>query len=326
VAPWGLGRLGWDHPLAQELIRRADPWIEVAIGCKAVLGDAVPIVDERRGSIRRRVVQVGGRELVALWRTTEQTTAQVSFLCKSLEDIEALLALPYHEPSPDVASFRERKRQVGENGLVVMGLGNALCFAHDILGPEFCCYLWAAHPAIVQEIVEIAAGRILKVVERACEQGVDCFRIYGGEYATQLMGPSAWEALVDPFDRQLVALMHAYGAIVHYHNHGMMDLWLERIADLGVDSLDPIEQPPYGDTPMEVAMARIGDRVCLVGGLDDMEILEQQPSHRVIEKGVDLLRSVGSVGFMLGGTSSGIYGPSAARNFLALVELVERLS
>jgi uroporphyrinogen-III decarboxylase len=138
------------------------------------------------------------------------------------------------------------------------------------------------------------------------------------------MGPHAWDELVVPYDGPLINLMHRYGAIVHYHNHGNMRGWLERIAALDVDSLDPIEQPPYGNVQMAEAMAAIGERVCLVGGLDDMEVLETEPPEVVRATAEALLQSMdATTGFMLGGTSSGIYGEAAARRFIELVDVAE---
>lgn len=324
VAPWGLGRIPRDSSLAAELIARTDPWLEIGIGCNPVGGAAFPLEEERRGDTLRWVLHAPGRDLISVWTTTAQTTACTEPFCKSLADIEALLAIPYVTPHPDVEAFEAFKRWVGEDGLAVMGMGNALCFPNDMLGTEFCSYLWAAEPEVIRSMVSVAAERIFNVVEEACRGGVDCFRIVGGEYATQLMGPRAWDELIVPFDKPLIDMIQAYGGIVHYHNHGNMRRFIEKIADLGIDSLDPIEQPPYGDIEMDEAMARVGGRVCLVGGLDDMEVLEIRSREEVLRLGAELLERVGPIGYMLGGTSSGIYGEAAARNFIALVEVAER--
>ena len=325
VSPWGLSRIR-GTPLEAELIARTDPWLEVGLGCNAVGGAVWPAEEQVVGNTRCLIVHAPGRDLVQVSTTTAQTTATTEHLCKSLDDIEALLAIPYVPPHPDVAAFHTYKERIGEDGLVVMGVGNALCYPNDVLGTEYASYLWAAEPEVIRRMVAVAAGRIYTVVEEACRGGVDCFRIVGGEYATQLMGPRAWRELVVPYDRPLVELIHSYGAIAHYHNHGYMQRFLEDIADLGIDSLDPIEQPPYGDMQMEEARARIGDRVCLVGGLDDMEVLETRPREEVLRMGEELLQRVGTIGYMLGGTSSGIYGEPAARNFIALAGLAERFS
>ncbi|MBN1402614.1 MAG: hypothetical protein JXA74_17365, partial [Anaerolineae bacterium] len=276
---------------------------------------------ERQGAIERRVLHAPGRDLTAEWTTTAQTTACTRYFCQSLADIEALMAIPYARPQPDVAAYEALKARIGEDGLVVMGLGDGLCFPNDMLGTEYCCLLWASEPEIIRQMVATAAQRVYDVVEAACRAGVDCFRIVGGEYATQLMGRRAWEELVAPYDGPLIELMHRYGAIAHYHNHGNMRAFIRAIAALGIDSLDPIEQPPYGDIQMDEAAAMVGERICLVGGLDDMEVLETRSTDEVRRLGADLLERMTTPRFMLGGTSSGIYGEAAARHFIALVEV-----
>ncbi len=324
VSPWGLGRIPMHSPLGRELVTRTDPWIEIGLGCRPVGGAYFPLEIERRGNSERRVLHTPGRDLVSIRTTTAETTACTNYFCETEEDIEALRAIPYTPPHPDVEAYVDLRREIGEDGLVVMGVPNALCYPNDMLGTEYCSYLWAAEPDIIRDLVATAAERIHGLVEEACEAGVDCFRIVGGEYATQLMGPRAWDELVAPYDGPLVEMIHAHDAIAHYHNHGNMQAFLERIAALGIDSLDPIEQPPYGDIEMAEAMRRIGDRVCLVGGLDDMEVLETRPSKEIRTMAANLLESVGTVGYMLGGTSSGIYGKRAAKNFMMLVEVAQQ--
>lgn len=324
VSPWGLGRIPRESALAAELIARTDPWLEIGTGCNPVGGASFPMEEERSGNLLRQVIHAPGRDLVSVWTTTAQTTACTEPACKTIADIEALLSIPYVVPHPDVEAFRSFKDEVGEDGLAVMGIGDALCYPNDMLGTELCSYLWASQPEVIRHMASLAAERIFHVVEEACQGGVDYFRIVGGEYATQLMGPRAWEELVVPFDGPLVEMIHSYGAIAHYHNHGNMQRFIEKIAALGIDSLDPIEQPPYGDIEMDEARTRIGKRVCLVGGLDDMEVLETRPREEVLRLGAWLLERVGSLGYMLGGTSSGIYGEAAARNFIALVDVAKR--
>lgn len=324
VAPWGLGRIRWESPLGQELVARTDPWLEAGMGCNPIGGAQFPIETEQKGNIRRSIIHAPGRDLVSVHTTTAQTTACTEPFCKDLADIEALLSIPYVQPHPDVAGFHAFKARVGEDGMAVMGLGDALCYPNDMLGTEYCSYLWATEPEVIRQMCALAAERVFRVIEEACQGGVDCFRVVGGEYATQLMGQRAWDELVVPFDKPLIEMMHSYGAIAHFHNHGNMQRFLDKIADLGIDSLDPIEQSPYGDIEMDEALARVGQRVCLVGGLDDMEVLETRSREEVLRMAANLLERTGKLGYMLAGTSSGIYSEPAARNFIALVDVAER--
>jgi len=326
VAPWGLGRLKHGDPVAEELVAKTDPWLEMGAGVNIFGGDEYPSESRRVGKAVTTIVHAGHCDLVATRTTTAQTTAATEYLCKSIDDIEALLSIPYLRPSIDMETWVAHKARAGEDGLAVLGAPTGLCFPNQVLGTEYCSYLWATRPEIIVHMVSLAAERVYQVLEEAVARGVDCIRLYGGEYATELMGPAAWHDLVVPFDGRLVAMLQSYGAIVHYHNHGRMQRWLERIADLGSNSLDPIEQPPYGDIEMHEAYERIGGRVCLVGGLDDMEILERRPLDEVRRLGAGLLERVGPRGWMLGGTSSGIYTERAARAFIALAEVSERMA
>ncbi len=63
----------------------------------------------------------------------------------------------------------------------------------------------------------------------------------------------------------------------------------------------------------------------MVGNLDDMEVLNKLPTEEVLRLGRLLIEQAGPDGFVLSGTASGTYGERAARNFLALADMVFHL-
>ena len=94
------------------------------------------------------------------------------------------------------------------------------------------------------------------------------------------------------------------------------------LADLGLDALDPLEAPPWGDVDLREAMRRVGDRICFVGNLDDMEVIDRLPEAEVLAIARERLEAAGTRHFVLGGTASGTYGERAARNFIAMARMV----
>ena len=77
---------------------------------------------------------------------------------------------------------------------------------------------------------------------------------------------------------------------------------------------------------MADAKRRTGDRVCIVGGLDDMEVLESLDQQTVKDMARKCIEAAGTDSYVLGGTASGTYTEKAARNFIALVDVAKEFA
>ncbi|MBT5058168.1 MAG: hypothetical protein HOM68_16625 [Gemmatimonadetes bacterium] len=321
VSPFGLGHLDPDGPVAAELIARTDPFLTAGLGGNPFTGTAVDSTSQQVGDETITRYQTPAGELVQRYQRTSITGCTTEFPCKDAADVEAFLSIPFVAAVPQVEAFLKRRAEIGDDALLLAGIGDAICFPATILSPEDMCLLSMDSPELLRRCVHVAHERLMSFVDLACCAGVDAFRIVGGEYATEQLGPAGFDDLVRPWDTQLVSLIHDHGALAYYHNHGYVDSYLETFADLGIDFLDPLEVPPYGNVDLGTAHRRIGDRVCLVGGLDDMEVLETRDEATVRRLGRAHLEAVGhESGFCLGGTASGTFTAKAACNFIALAE------
>lgn len=325
VGPWGLGRLDPDGPLAAELLCRTDPLIDVWAG-DPFLGTAVRVESRQVGSDTVTVIHTPDGPLTQRYRRTHATGAVVEFFLKTPQDAERLLSLPYEPPEPDLSQFHWWRERAGDDALILAGLGTAVCLPASWFSPEGFCLAWADAPELVEHLAAIASERLNAYVDRLCAAGVDAVRLYGGEYVTVQLGPAAFEQLVQPFDAELIRIVHRHGGVVCYHNHGPVSVWLERLADLGMDALDPLEAPPWGDCDLRDAKRRIGHRVCLIGNLDDMEVLDKLPTEEVRALGRACIEAAGPGGYILGGTTSGTFGERGARAFIALAEVAEAMA
>ncbi len=323
VSPFGLGKFGPNGSAAAELISKTDPFITTGIGGNAFMGERFQTESRQEGNDTITTIITPKGNLTQRYRRTDITGCTVEFPCKNADDVEKYLSIPFRPADPNVDSFLARCAEIGEEGLVLAGIGDAICLPATILSPEDMCLLWLDAPALMRQMIEFAAERVNAFVEKTCQKGVDAYRIIGGEYATEQLGPKGFDALVKPYDTEMVRIIHKYGGIAYYHNHGDVDGFLESFAELGIDALDPLEVQPYGDVDLADAKRRIGDRVCLVGGLDDMEVLESLDEETVKAMGRECIEAAGPDGYCLGGTASGIYTEKAARNFIALVEVAE---
>jgi len=326
VGPFGLGHLNSNSDIAKELIAKTDPFIGGGVGGNAFMGELVKAESKQEENDTITTIFTPKGNLTQRYRRTDITGYTIEFPCKTAEDVEKYMSIPFKPSEPNADGFLARKKEIGEDGLVLAGIGDAICVPATILSPMDMCLLWADEPDLMIEVVATISERLLEFVEKACKLGVDGFRVVGGEYASEQLGPKGFRAVVTPFDTELSRVIHKYGGIVYYHNHGDVDDFLEDFADLEIDALDPLEVPPYGNVDLADASRRISDKVCLVGGLDDMEVLESLDMETVKQMGRECIEKAGTKSYVLGGTASGTYTEKAARNFIALVDVAKEFA
>jgi len=163
-------------------------------------------------------------------------------------------------------------------------------------------------------MVAIAAERTIRVVEEACRGGVNCLRIIGGEYATQLMGPIAWDELIGPFDRPLGEMIHSHGSIGHYHIMARCSAFWPASPIWGSTHWTRWNSPLRRHRDAPGRGSRRPPR--LSGGGTRRHGGARDPLARGgAARGCRLLEREDTSGPMLGGTSSRISGQAAARNF-----------
>ena len=326
VGPFDLGHLDPNGPMARELIEKTDPFISPGCGGDPVLGKRAVQESRREGDTTTTIVRTPAGDLVTRVRRTAVTSATVEFPLKTPDDVERFLAIPYEPPDVDVSAFMDWKARIGENGLVMAGIGDAVCMPASWFSPEGFCLAWADCPDLLRRLTSVVADRLNAFVDRLCRAGVDAFRIVGGEYASVQLGPRGFEDLVVAFDSELVDIMHRHGAIAYFHNHGPIMDYLDAILRIGVDALDPLEAPPFADADLAEAKRKLQGRVCMVGNLDDMEVIDRLPRAQVQAIARERLAAAGPDGFVLGGTASGTYTEAGARNFIAMVEVAKEFA
>ncbi|MDD5599265.1 MAG: uroporphyrinogen decarboxylase family protein, partial [Victivallaceae bacterium] len=267
-----------------------------------------------KGKLTRKIEQYGA------------VSSTVEFPFKDESDVEKFMSIPYSPPAIDLSNYNYWKEKIGDNGLVVLGIyGNGICFPASWFSPEDFCLNWGLKPELIIKLVAIAAERINNHVKQLCELGVEVFHIVGAEYAITQLGPQGFRQLVKDYDKKLIDIIHGYGGIVHYHCHGRVKRYLEDFIDMGIDLLEPLEAPPWGDTYIPEAQKITQNRICLLGNLDDMEILGKKDKNEIKEIVQAIVSDSDKEKLILGGTSSGIFNENAARNFIFISKIVKSL-
>ncbi len=81
------------------------------------------------------------------------------------------------------------------------------------------------------------------------------------------MGHNHFKRLVFPFDQRVNETIHRIGGRHRAHCHGNSGDFLELFADMGIDAVEPLEPPPYGNNILATAKRQVGTRMMLSGNI-----------------------------------------------------------
>jgi hypothetical protein len=262
-----------------------------------------------------------------LLRTRQVRTRDASWVeehfCKGPKDVEKLLSIPYTPPAFDVDAYDQWVERLGGQGFAALGIPSAFRFCLGVFGSQPLYMMIADDPDLVERLVATMNERLAVYVEACCEKGVRSFWMGGSEHCGPgVVHPRFFRRYITPYDARIVSILHDDGGVVNYHTHGKLRDILDEIAAIGVDVMSPIETGLRGDVTLAQVKARVGDRICLKGNLDDMAFLALATADEVRAAARDCLeQAAAGGGYILSGTDAGIYRPEWVQSFLVMAEV-----
>ncbi len=231
-----------------------------------------------------KTVQTPGGPLRQLTRVDDNihTVWEVEHFCKTTEDVDRALSLPFEPVNYDSKDYARIVDEVGDRGIIMSSLADPLWMAAGLMSfQEFT--IWAmteeAHFAKTVEIMRERCMANLRNILNA--QVVDLYRICGPEYATPpYLPPVFFEKYVVPGVRDMIDRIHEKGAIARLHSHGRVGHVLDFMRDTGADAVDPCEAPPDGDIELAEVKQRVGDTMCIFGNIQ-LKLLERGTPQQV---------------------------------------------
>jgi len=216
--------------------------------------------------------------LTQLDEGNEQTTWTVKELIKRPED---MLLVKKYLPVPllDHDIVHTRKQALGDSGILrgfVFGdQGGPWQQACCLHGTERMIYATFDNPAWVHELLRALTDKKLQYIEQSLAGApFDLVETGGGAASSTVISPMIFKNFCLPYDRQLHDALHSVGHKVVYHTCGGMMAILDLIVQNGCDASETLSPEAVGGdaVPAEIKH-RIGDKVCLIGGLDQINIL-----------------------------------------------------
>jgi uroporphyrinogen-III decarboxylase len=138
-------------------------------------------------------------------------------------------------------------------------------------------------PDVIKRLADTWLERVGEKVDWLLSQGVGPFWHFNGveRAAPPMMGPKQWEALVVPYDGEIMRRIKAADseAKIHIHCHGKVRTLLDSFIEMGVDSTDPVEPPPQGDADIAEVKDTYGNKLVFLGNIEFLAMETKRPDE-----------------------------------------------
>lgn len=228
-------------------------------------------------------------------------------LIKRPEDLESVaFLLPHPDPSDyvDVVAIQD---EVGERALVNLYINSAI--DHGVgWGLDLSDLMVATveQPDFVRDLLKLFHQDTLAQTKCALEAGMKVI-FTPWYFASMSVGwsPAFYKTFILPLVKEHVSLVHELGGIYHYYDDGKVTQILNWLAEAGVDILSTLPPPPMGDVQLADAKAEVGDRICLNGNVDIINVIKDGTPEMIRETVREaILDAAPGGGFILGTSDS----------------------
>ena len=231
---------------------------------------------------------------------------RTEYLVKDRSDLKALRRL-LEDPDRAVPQyFQDVEREIGDSGLVMFQVCSSLCHrAGDAYHFPDLMVLYYDDRAFFDELLALCRRTMMEELEVAIRAGVKHF--FGFWYYNSLSAgwsPAMWRECFKAELADMMRRIHAAGGTLNLYDDGKVMPILDDLAECGIDVLQTLCPPPMADVDLAEAKRRIGDRVCLWGYVDLVNVI-QRGTPALIERTVrEAIETAGPTGFVLGSSDS----------------------
>jgi uroporphyrinogen decarboxylase len=223
------------------------------------------------------------KTLSIVLQSNEHTAWVVEHLVKEKSDID-IIAEYMPVPLCDVDEINRQAAEYGNRGLF---RGHIFCF--EIYGQPGCwqdasvCYGIEKliidtymDPEWVKTFLGILRDRKIQYARSLNGAKFDLIELGGGDASTTVISPDIFNEFVAPYDTPIIKAAQEAGQKIVYHTCGGMMPILEDIAAMGVDAMETFTPVGMGaDVDLAEAKRRIGDKVCMIGGFDQLHFFTE---------------------------------------------------
>ncbi len=189
----------------------------------------------------------------------------------TFDDFKRITGAPRSKRSFNLKSYNRDCSSVGTRGIPITGLLHPLGTLVRNSNMEEV-YMWIlSEEQTVMEFLEQCTIQIcdsLSLINGEKLTDPPVFKTHALEmFIPPWFGQKLFKKFIFPFDKRVNDAVHAIGGRHFAHCHGNCGKFLEHFADMGIDAIDPLEPPPYGDNNLSQVKKSVGGRMLLAGNI-----------------------------------------------------------
>ena len=181
-----------------------------------------------------------------------------------------------------------------------------------------------------EDLAHYILGRITNVqrqyIQKAMESAGDDIEIVYisddmGMQDRQLISTDKWELFFHDHMRGIIDLIHSYGKKAFYHTDGSAPEIVDRLVDIGIDVLNPIQHRCPG-MERERLKKLYGDRIIFHGGVENQQVLPLGTPEDVRREVLKDMETLGAGGGYIVASCHNMQAGTSMDNILTLYETV----
>lgn len=244
-----------------------------------------------------------GMRLKTVETTTGPESSYFDFALANCTTAEELAA--HRWPSVDWFDFGDFSQRLDAwSGLAVMASGPSVWQHPTFLrGIDTLLMDMAAEAEMAEFMMDRFTEFYVAYFDRMldCAAGkIDILRI-ADDLAMQdrlMIGPAQFDRFLAPRLKQLIDMAHSHRVKVMFHSCGAVFPLVERLIELGIDILDPLQVTADRMEP-ESLKSTFGGRLCLHGGIDTQYLLPTGSPADVRDNVLQMAETLGPDGYIL---------------------------
>jgi len=246
-------------------------------------------------------------------------------LLTDTDDVEAFLKFLPALDDQDRREMREIAARwrafLGDRGVLApWGFAGVFNFCADLRGLDNFYAAPYEDESEYRALMDGVAGAMSNYCAFLGETVIDCIGIQGHMAGGTTTGPDFFKKFVQPYEKRVIDAIHAGGKFSIYHNCGCAKSLYGSYRELGMTVWETVSEPPRGDNRLADAKAALGDCVCLLGNLDQVDFLKTATPQQVAEKTREIVQIGKPGGRFIFSTSDYLEKLTPRANVVAMIE------